>query len=79
MLNNDEEPEFWDIEEDEEGDDVITITTDDLETERAEAAAAAREEALSAIPAIRAEAYRQAKADAEAEMAARIRRIADGL
>lgn len=75
---------FWAVDEDEDGDDVVTITTDELDFVKADAYDEGRADASSDLTEeereeIRAEAKAEAKAEAEAEIAARIRRIADSL
>lgn len=78
---DDEELEFWDIDED--GDDVINITTEDLEAEKEDSFDEGREAGIAEANAeldkklavVKAEARAEAKAEAKAEIAARLARL----
>ena len=80
---DDEELEFWDIDEDEDGDDVINITTEDLEAEKEDSFDEGREAGIAEANAeldkklavVKAEARAEAKAEAKAEIAARLARL----
>lgn len=82
--DEDDKPTFWDIYDDDDGDEVINITTYELAAKHDEAYEEGRADAASEITdmeraQIIAEAKAQAKAEAEAEIAQRLRAIAANL
>ena len=73
------DPEFWSVEDNENGDNVLSITTDELDAERQEAAEEARAELELEIEARVEAAKAEARAEVQQEMQRRLRNVAQNL